>query len=471
MTVARSAYRATCVIAVGLILLLAATRIWLIQAPFSTDANEGWNAFQSLRALGVAGAGSLYPPPGSLTGNNYPPLSFYLIGWMAQLFGNTIVVGRVVAGLAVLIVAVEIRAIVVRLTGDRRAAALAALFFLGFVVSIFRTYLFLYDPQWLAHAVMTAGLVLLIPRDATAEPAPGAVIAAALLMVLGGTIKHNIFAFPVAVTAWLATHHRRAFTLWVVTGLVAVLVFALGAYLLYGTDFFADLLSAPRRQTFGRLVTKSLPIVAAFLPGLILSLRLTRSRFIDSRIDLILFALPIAMLLGIFLRTGLGVDRNVHFEALIALSIAIGTVLARDDNRVTRGLALLAFVALVPIGLAASVKDVRSRAANEANWAAMRARIATIPGPVACEALALCYDAGKAFEMDFFLYGERMADGRGDAALRKAIADRHFAAIVREAPPPPAKREAPNPIWTIVEPSFSTAYTAPDGRRLLVPRP
>ena len=57
--------------------MLLVPPISLIAERFSTNPNEGWNAFQAMRALG---AGPLYPPPGGLTGNNYPPLSFYIVG-------------------------------------------------------------------------------------------------------------------------------------------------------------------------------------------------------------------------------------------------------------------------------------------------------------------------------------------------------------------------------------------------------
>ena len=72
-------------IAILLLLVLAAGRLWLIPARFSLDPNEGWNALQSVRALG---GGPLYPAPNGLTGNNYPPLSFYLVGYAARLSGD-----------------------------------------------------------------------------------------------------------------------------------------------------------------------------------------------------------------------------------------------------------------------------------------------------------------------------------------------------------------------------------------------
>src|SRR5712664_1476608 len=34
----------------------------------------------------------LYPSPDSLVGNNYPPLSFYVIGWLGKIFGDSLYV-------------------------------------------------------------------------------------------------------------------------------------------------------------------------------------------------------------------------------------------------------------------------------------------------------------------------------------------------------------------------------------------
>jgi hypothetical protein len=467
MRLSRTAYRATCAVAVLLILLLAASRIWLVPAAFSTDPNEGWNAFQALRAIGVGGP--LYPPPGSLTGNNYPPLSFLLIGNLSRLFGDPIVIGRIMAGAAVLAIAIEVRAAVLRLTGDARAATLGAIVFLGFVTTLFRTYLLLGDPQWLAHAVMTAGFVLLIPRAANAEPTAGAVILAALLMAIGGLIKHNLIALPIAATVWLAAYHRRASGLWIITGVAALAIAALATFAFYGPDAFADLLT-PRRQSWARMIVKSLPTVAAFLPGLVLAARLWGRRAADPRLDLILLALPIALLLGIFQRSGLGVDRNAHFETVIALAIAAGTTLGRDDRVPSRLLAGLAFVVLVPIGLLASLREIRERPDIGRDWDAMVQRIRAIPGPVACEEPGLCLRAGKSFEIDFFLYGEAMAAGRGDTLLAQSLAAHRFAAIEREEAAPPSKHEPPNPIWAPIDAAFAPGFTGEDGRSLLVPR-
>src|ERR1700733_5609665 len=146
-------------IATILVILLGASRLWLIPAHFSADTNEGWNAFQAVNALG---AGPLYPSPQALTSNNYPPLSFYLVGWAGRLFGDTIVAGRIVSLISVLVVAAEIFVVVRRFTGPGSLApSIGTLLFLGFNVTLFRSYFGMNDPQWLAHALMMMGVAAL----------------------------------------------------------------------------------------------------------------------------------------------------------------------------------------------------------------------------------------------------------------------------------------------------------------------
>src|ERR1700730_10175663 len=88
--------------AIALIAILSFSRIWLIPAHFSSDPNEGWNAFQAARAIGTE---PLYSVPEALTDNNFTPLSFYLVGWAGRLLGDPIVAGRIIALIAVLAVA------------------------------------------------------------------------------------------------------------------------------------------------------------------------------------------------------------------------------------------------------------------------------------------------------------------------------------------------------------------------------
>ena len=72
-------------------LVLLARNILAIPAHVPLDPNEGWNAAHALAAM--AGHG-LYPPPQALMVNNYPPLSFYLIGAVAGAGHDVLAAGR-----------------------------------------------------------------------------------------------------------------------------------------------------------------------------------------------------------------------------------------------------------------------------------------------------------------------------------------------------------------------------------------
>jgi hypothetical protein len=461
----------------SLVILLAAGRLWLIPAHVSLDPNEGWNAFQTAHALGAA---PLYPAPDSLIGNNYPPLSFYLVGWASRLLGDVIVSGRIVSLLSTLVLAAGIFLAARRFTApDTLSPAIGALMFLGFNVTLFRSYFGMDDPQWLALALMALGLVALLP-DRDAAPAAPAVLAAATLMLLGGMVKHNLLAFPLATTLWLALHHRRALAIWTGAAALSLLVAATLCYRAYGGDFFADLLAANRHYSLTRMLLKSAPIIAASAPLLMMSAGLAHSRKHDRRLDLLLLAVAISVPFGILERSGQGVDRNAHFEALIALCIAGVVALDRAGfvpgqrlrSRSFRWL-MLPFIFLTPIALLADAKEFSNRQRSEASGQAMIDHIAATPGRVACETQALCYWAGKNFEIDFFLYGQRMAARHDATLLQAAIDEGRFAAIELDAAPDRAGRpgEVDNPILAMVGGHYRRVFADDDGRLLYEPTP
>ena len=450
----------------------AAARVWLIPAHISSNPNEGWNAFQAAAALG---AGPLYPPPGGLTGDNYPPLSFYLVGGLGRLVGDPIVAGRLVALMSVIAVAIGV-VLAVRRFADRApfAATVGAFLLLGFAATQYRGYLAMDDPQWLAHALMTAGLVVILPRHPDAGPTTGRTAAAALLMVAGGMVKHNLVAFPLATTLWLALHHRRALGVWLAAAAAALVACAAVCLAAYGPVMFVDLLQADRRYSAVRMLKAALPVLAV-VPLLALGARLLRRRRADPRLDLLLLAVAVSVPLGVLQRSGEGVNVNAHFEALIALCICGAVALPRpaEDAKAwtMRPLAwlLAPFVVLVPLTARASYAEVRGHASAQAAWTQMQRRISATPGPVACETLALCYWAGEPFALDVFLYGQHVLRSGDASALERALATRSFAAVQLDAPHPARLGDVADPVRAIVARHSTPVFQSADGRRLLVP--
>lgn len=457
--------------ALALILLLAG-RLWLIPARFSTDPNEGWNALQAMRAFG---AGPLYPAPGGLTGNNYPPLSFYLVGLLARLTGDAIIAGRLVASTALAVVGGCVAFAIRRFTAPGGVApAIGALAFVALNATLFRDYVAMNDPQWLAHALMTVGLCVLLPTRAQDAPGASHVVVAALAMVCGALVKHNLLALPAAATLWLLLHHRRAAAIWIGTGLVALALAAAACALAYGAVFFADLFAADRLYSAGRMLSQSGPFVIATMPLLIGSVRLLRRRDADSRIDLLLLAVAFALPLGAIEESGEGVDVNAFFEAAIALCIAgpVSLALAPARSLVCEPVAWLLFplMALLPGTLSIERAEFADRTAEEAVWKTLTDRITRVHGDVACQMPAACYWSGKTLGIDFFLYGQQVLKHHDTSALAEALRTHRFAAIELEpADDAMDGADSPDPIAPLVVHAYHPVWRDEDGRELLVP--
>ena len=74
--------------------------VWRAGFPIEIAQNEGWNAYHADAAMGSA---PLYPATDTLIVNNYPPLSFYVVGEIAKATGiDALYVGRVMSLIAVI---------------------------------------------------------------------------------------------------------------------------------------------------------------------------------------------------------------------------------------------------------------------------------------------------------------------------------------------------------------------------------
>jgi 4-amino-4-deoxy-L-arabinose transferase-like glycosyltransferase len=86
----------------------------------SINYNEGWNAYHAAAALS---GGRLYYPANALVTNNYPPLSFMIVGVVSNIVGDAIFAGRLVVWIGFLGTAFLIHAILRRLGNDPVASA------------------------------------------------------------------------------------------------------------------------------------------------------------------------------------------------------------------------------------------------------------------------------------------------------------------------------------------------------------
>ncbi|WP_152536136.1 hypothetical protein [Mesorhizobium loti] len=112
-----------------LALLTALAALWPVYRAFlniEIDTNEGWNAYYADAAMGRM---PLYASAHQLIANNYPPLSFYIVGGLGRLIGDPVLAGRLLSLAAVLVIALGVFRAVRLLGGDATSASVGALFF------------------------------------------------------------------------------------------------------------------------------------------------------------------------------------------------------------------------------------------------------------------------------------------------------------------------------------------------------
>ena len=448
----------------ALVVALALGRLWWLPAHAAHNINEGWNAGHVARAFG---GGTLYPPPDALIANNYPPLSFIVVGLIEHLVGDAIIAGRLVSLFSELAVGAAVYVAVARLTGERRWAVAGALLFSWLAVTLLRNYLAMNDPQWLAQALMAWALVVVLPHRRGERITSTAVIVAATLVVTGGLVKHNMVAVPIAVTLWLWSVDRQACRVWIATGATLALIACAGLYAVWGANVFADVLAPARSYSALRMAAHGGPLLLFVLPGLLACRPLFTARQEDPRALLPLLLLAVAIPTAIIQRSGDGVDINATFETVFALAIAVpaGCALRVAGSWRWLGVAALPAVALVPVAAAANVRELAGRDAAVRRWQPFITRIAATRGPVACDDQALCHWAGRRSALDFFATKQRLL--KEDLPAFRAAIDRHDFALIAMRSENSGWHE--NRLIPAIRSRYRTVYAA-GGSELLVPK-
>jgi 6-pyruvoyl-tetrahydropterin synthase related domain len=427
-------YWCACALLLGIVAFGMTKPLLSIGRFIPLDPNEGWNAYFGDAAIR---GGVLYPPADALITNNYPPLSFYIVGAIGHLTGDNIFAGRVVALLSLLFVAWSIY-YWLRSTGSAaRIGLLAAVSFLAYAVTYGRDYVAMDDPQWLAHAMMMAGLLVLWKgKDDTRH-----IILAAVLMMAAGWTKHLLIPLPLAASAWLLWRSRTAFTKWALTLTVSLAIACAVAWWLHGVRLFESL-HEPRQYLRYKAISQATAALRCFAPLIVLwVIALARDR-LSERLGFVSVYLLISGGVAVFAAGGAGVDVNSFFDVLIAASVAAALAVEslaqpNADSRLadpgpgsSAGPASMAGPASLVWGPAAALalalcvvsytvsiapqqlEKIRSIDADE------QAALADIEligkdshGRAACEMLGLCYWAKSAFMMDFFYFGQKLKTG------------------------------------------------------------
>jgi hypothetical protein len=413
------------------------TPVSLIFRIVSRNYNEGWNAFWADAA--AAAGGILYTSRESLLTNNYPPVSFHIVGRIGQFVGDNVIAGRLVAlaSFAVLIVAAFVW---LRAVGTNRLVAIAGGAMLAAVFChTAQGYIAMNDPQMLAHAFMLCGIAVLWHFDFRRP----AVIAGALLVLLGGFTKHLLIPVPLAVTLWLVMYRRHSLAVWMACFAIGL---PLGFWLtLTAYPHFMDQLLLGRIYDSHRTLPATLPVLKRVLPLLIvgmlplIGMLRRRDRFrIEPPWAFALMYVALSFVVGVFVIGGAGVNRNAFFDLLIACSLFAGLGLEKlREVRWQRSWFRIPAASAVMVVFGASVaiysatagpqttRSLREMNELERDTRTMISLIEVLgSGRAACETVALCYWAHGRFTLDFFAYGQKVRMGTASREACEAMFER-----------------------------------------------
>lgn len=409
---------------------LCAVGLWRVIAGLGLqvplDPNEGWNAYHTAAMMR---GGALYPPPSAYIVNNYPPLSFYIVGIVGRLIGDFIFAGRIVSLAAITFIAIAMTGICRSLGASRIAAAFPALIFVSGLM-FFSDYVGIDDPQLLAQAFGLAGAWVLVAAPRTTR----FLALAAGLFVISFFVKHNVVALPAACAAWLFLQDRNRAWRFAAFGIGFGLIGLVAFRLVYGVSLVSVVATA-RLYSLEQLVAALAAWLRWFAIPLIGLGVLLYYHWRRSEVQFCTLYTVISLALGVVFLGGAGVDVNAMFETDIALALAAGLLIAILPGyrgvvaAAAYGLPLLFFGATDAEwqGVYWRAEPFREEAAMAGNDIAfMKAR----KGPALCEMLSFCYWAGKPPAVDFFNVGQQFETGaRSDTELAAEIDAKRFAVI------------------------------------------
>jgi hypothetical protein len=379
--------------------------------------NEGWNAYFADAAMGKM---PLYPSASQLITNNYPPISFYVVGLGGRLVGDPVLAGRLLSLISVIAIATAIALSVRRLGGTQTAAAISGAFYIAMMSRFFRTYVGMNEPELFSHAIMAFGFLAFLG----ARSRDRGYVMPVVVMVFAGFVKHNIIAMPLTAFAWLGMNRRREALKCLCVAAVVIVTGVAICYVSFGRDFFLNIF-APRHYSLKKAI-RSYKDLQWVLVGLVVCVCNGFVRWRDQSVRLCSLLIAIALAAFFLQRTGEGVWTNAQFDLVIAIAIGLGLAYTqvplwplarRFSPAVAQAILLLVVCArllvpkeLQPIRMLVDRRFKNEIAIREHAMADSVERVRRTPGDVLCP-LLISYWAGKPFVVDHFNAEQRMLAG------------------------------------------------------------
>ncbi len=413
-----AAVLAVLVAIIGWPLLLRST------AMVQLDYDEGWNALRQQQAAHFL---PLYAAPPGLDSTNYPPLSFHIVGLLSLLTGDANETGRFLSLAALVAVCVLAGALVRLFVPARYAGACAALLFALWLEMWMPRRIGVNDPQLLGMVFELLGFYGFVRAVRSGQNG----WRSASLFALAVFTKHNLLALPLgAGLALLARRDWRRLIPWVGAGVLAACALLWVTFRLDGPYFLAHMLQ-PRAYDLRDTLHNIGTYLIIFLPFVLLGGVWSWRNWRDERRAPLAWSWAAAHVLSFAWAGGDGVSRNIFFEAIL-LDAVIAVIACADyfamPGRVTPNrLALVCVLPMLfplsqllfplsklPYSIVSGAIEWRELPEHEADFAAGVALLRQTSGPVVCENLLMCDEAGKPSAFDPYHVQDQIKLGRLD---------------------------------------------------------
>ncbi len=382
--------------------------------------NEGWNVYN---AVAAAHHLPLYGQKYGWTTVNYAALWFYVVAWLHQTGLSYLAAGRMLALVSHPVSCLLVGAVVWRLNRDYRSALFSSLFCSAVFCIAANEYIGYDDPQIFAQVFFLCGFLVYI----SGPPRFSRLALTALLFVLGGSIKHNLIEFPLAVLMDLAFAGRKRVLQYL--SISAVLVgTSIYANMLVGGPFFVANILTPRSYSFKKAILQFMeygfgPVPLAMIAASIWSAASLK----DKRLRVLAILFLTSLLVGCVSGGAIGVWVNSYFDIYLSLAMIVGLLMHRVwRGQIGKGHAwagvgatlalLLSFVPVWAAGPPLFRGAISSLAEKQDQFNSEVSFLQTHPGPAFCESLLRCYEAGKPYEYDPFNSANLVKLGKLDAA-------------------------------------------------------
>ncbi|MBB5374233.1 ArnT family glycosyltransferase [Acidocella aromatica] len=415
---AAAAVLAVLVMVIGWPLVLRST------AMVQLDYDEGWNALRQQQAAHFL---PLYAAPPGLDITNYPPLSFHIVGLLSLLTGDANETGRFLSLAALVALCVLAGALARLFVPARHVGTCAALLFALWLEMWMPRRIGVNDPQLLGMAFELLGFygfVRAVQRGQNGwRSAP--------LFALAVFTKHNLLALPLGVGLALLTRWDwRRLILWGGAGVLAACALFWLTLRLDGPYFLQHMLQ-PRAYDLHDTLHNIGTYLIIFLPFVLLGGVWSWRNWRDGRRAPLAWSWAVAHVLAFAWAGGDGVARNIFFEAI--LLDAVISVIACADYFAGHSRATLGRVALVcvlpmlfplsqilfplsklPYSIVSGATEWRALPQHEADFAAGVSLLRQASGPVVCENLLMCDEAGKPSAFDPYHVQDQISLGKLD---------------------------------------------------------